>query len=194
MLKNIDNADGSAQKMADTMQNNLQGQITILKSGLEGLGIEIYESMSEPLTDAAKEAQNYVNRLTTAFTEGGLSVMIEEAGSIFGELATKAVEAAPKMIDAAMSFLQAFVNGIANNSSKLVKAAINIVKTLVKGISDRAPDLLSAAKSIVDALTKNLVKLLPKELQAPVKEAINTIKKSFENGGLKKLSIQLKPY
>lgn len=186
LVKNIDNADGSAQKMADTMQNNLQGQITILKSGLEGLGIEIYESMSEPLTDAAKEAQNYVNRLTTAFTEGGLSGMIEEAGSIFGELATKAVEAAPKMIDAAMSFLQAFVNGIANNSSKLVKAAINIVKTLVKGISDRAPDLLSAAKSIVDALTKNLVKLLPKELQAPVKEAIKTIKKSFEDGGLKK--------
>lgn len=186
LVKNIDNADGSAKAMAETMQNNLQGQITILKSGLEGLGIEIYESMSEPLTDAAKEAQNYVNRLTTAFTEGGLSGMIEEAGSIFGELATKAVEAAPKMIDAAMSFLQAFVNGIANNSSKLVKAAINIVKTLVKGISDRAPDLLSAAKSIVDALTKNLVKLLPKELQAPVKEAINTIKKSFENGGLKK--------
>lgn len=186
LVKNIDNADGSAQKMADTMQNNLQGQITILKSGLEGLGIEIYESMSEPLTDAAKESQNYVSRLTEAFTEGGLSEMIEEAGSIFGELATKAVEAAPKMIDAAMSFLQAFVNGIANNSDKLVKAAINIVKTLVKGISDRAPDLLSAAKSIVNALTKNLVKLLPKELQTPVKEAINTIKKSFENGGLKK--------
>ncbi len=77
---------------------------------------------------------------------------MKKPGSIFGELATKAVEATPKMIDAAMSFLQAFVNGIANNSSKLVKAAINIVKTLVKGISDRAPDLLSAAKSIVDAL------------------------------------------
>lgn len=186
LVKNIDNADGSAQKMAETMQNNLQGQITILKSGLEGLGIEIYESMSEPLTDAAKEAQNYVSRLTEAFTDGGLSGMIEEAGSIFGELATKAVEAAPKMIDAAMSFLQAFVNGIADNSSKLVRAAINIVQTLVKGISDRAPDLLEAAKSIVNALTKNLVKLLPKELQAPVKEAINTIKKSFEDGGLKK--------
>lgn len=186
LTENINNADGSAQKMADTMQNNLQGQITILKSGLEGLGIEIYENMSEPLTDAAKEAQNYVSRLTEAFTKGGLSGMIEEAGSIFGELATKAVEAAPKMIDAAMSFLQAFVDGIANNSNKLVKAAINIVKTLVKGISDRAPDLFEAAKSIVNALTKNLVKLLPKELQAPVKEAINTIKKSFEDGGLKK--------
>ena len=149
-------------------------------------GLSETEQTAAASTLFGKEAQNYVSRLTEAFTEGGLSEMIEEAGSIFGELATKAVEAAPKMIDAAMSFLQAFINGIANNSSKLVKAAINIVKTLVKGISDRAPDLLSAAKSIVDALTKNLVKLLPKELQAPVKEAINTIKKSFEDGGLKK--------
>lgn len=186
LVKNIDNADGSAQKMADTMQNNLQGQITILKSGLEGLGIEIYESMSEPLTDAAKEAQNYVNRLTTAFTEGGLSGMIEEAGSIFGQLASKAVEAAPKMIDASMSFLESFVKGIADNSYKISKSAVDLIKTLVNGISDRAPDLIEAAKKIVSVLVKNLTKLLPREIQTPVKEAINTLKKSFEDGGLKK--------
>lgn len=52
LTENINNADGAAQSMADTMQNNLQGQITILKSSLEGLGIEIYDSMSEPLTEA----------------------------------------------------------------------------------------------------------------------------------------------
>lgn len=186
LVKNIDNADGSAQKMADTMQNNLQGQITILKSGLEGLGIEIYESMSEPLTDAAKEAQNYVSRLTEAFTDGGLSGMIEEAGSIFGQLASKAVEAAPKMIDASMSFLESFVKGIADNSYKISKSAVDIIKTLVNGISDRAPDLIEAAKKIVSVLVKNLTKLLPREIQTPVKEAINTLKKSFEDGGLKK--------
>ena len=186
LVKNIDNADGSAQKMADTMQNNLQGQITILKSGLEGLGIEIYESMSEPLTDATKEAQNYVSRLTSAFTDGGLSGMIEEAGSIFGQLASKAVEAAPKMIDASMSFLESFVKGIADNSYKISKSAVDIIKTLVNGISDRAPDLMEAAKKIVSVLVKNLTKLLPREIQTPVKEAINTLKKSFEDGGLKK--------
>ncbi len=161
LTKNINNADGAAQAMADTMQDNLQGQITILKSGLEGLGIEIYEGMSAPLQTAAVEAQNYVNRLTEAFKNGGLSGMIEEAGSIFGELAVKAAEAAPEMINAAVDFLQAFVDGIANNADKL-------------------------AKVIVSELVDNLNKLLPKELQAPVKEAVNTIKKSFENGGLKK--------
>lgn len=186
LTQNINNADGAAKSMADTMQDNLQGQITILKSGLEGLGIEIYEGMSEPLQEAAVEAQNYVNRLTEAFKNGGLSEMIEEAGSIFGELAVKAAEAAPEMLNAAVDFLQAFVDGIANNADKLAKSAVNIIQTLITSVIEHAPDLIKAAKVIVSELVDNLNKLLPKELQAPVKEAVNTIKKSFENGGLKK--------
>lgn len=164
LTDNINNADGAAQSMADTMQDNLQGQITILKSALEGLGIEIYEGMSEPLKDAAVEAQNYVNRLTEAFKDGGLSGLIEEAGNIFGELAVRAAEEAPKMVDAAIGFLQAFINGIVNNSDKLISAAKSIIKSLVNG----------------------LVKLLPSEVQKPVKETVNIIQKSFQSGGLKK--------
>lgn len=163
LVDNINNADGAAQSMADTMQDNLQGQITILKSALEGLGIELYEGMQEPLKEAAIEAQNYVNRLTAAFNDGGLTDMIEEAGNIFGELAVKAAEHAPEMVEAAFSFLEAFVRGIASNSDKLIDSAKKIVSTIVD----------------------NLVKLLPPEVQKPVKEAIENIKRSFENGGLR---------
>ena len=163
LVDNINNADGAAASMAGTMQDNLQGQITILKSSLEGLGIEIYEGMQEPLKDAAIEAQGYVNRLTEAFTDGGLTGMIEEAGNIFGELAVKAADYAPEMVEAAIGFLNSFVNGISANSGKLVEAAKRIVSTIVD----------------------NLVKLLPSEVQTPVREAINNIKKSFENGGLR---------
>ena len=185
LTKNINNADGAAQLMAETMQNNLQGQITVLKSALEGLGIEIYEGMSAPLKDAAVEAQNYVNRLTSAFKDGGLTGLIEEAGSIFGELAVKAAEAAPKMIEAAIGFIQAFVDGIANNADKLSEAAVNIIQTLISCCVKNAPKLISAAKTIVSTIVNNLVKLLPKDVQKPVKETINNIKKSFESGGLR---------
>lgn len=181
LTENINNADGAAQSMADTMQDNLQGQITILKSSLEGLGIEIYSSMSEPLTEAAVEAQNYVNRLTESFQSDGFTGMIEEAGNIFGELAVKAAEQAPKMIEASISFLKAFCDGIYNNSEQLV----------------------SAVKSIVETITSNLVNLLPASVQKPVKDVIESVKKSlselakaakdvlkqlsqsFKNGGLK---------
>lgn len=183
---NINNADGAAQSMADTMQDNLQGQITILKSALEGLGIEIYEGMQAPLKDAAIEAQGYVNRLTEAFTDDGLTGLIEEAGNIFGELAVKAAEAAPKMVDAAIKFIQSFVDGIAKNSDKLASAAVKIIETIISGVTNAAPKLVTAAKTIISAIVDNLVKLLPSEIQKPVKEAVNTIKKSFEDGGIRR--------
>lgn len=181
LTENINNADGAAQSMADTMQDNLQGQITILKSALEGLGIEIYGSMSEPLSEAAVEAQNYVNQLTEAFKSDGLTGMIAEAGNVFGELAVKAAEQAPKMAEASISFIKAFCKGVSDNSSQLI----------------------SAAKSVVDTIVNNLVNLLPTSVQKPIKDVINSVKKnlsemakavkdvvkqisqSFTNGGLK---------
>lgn len=41
LTKAINNADGTAEDMANTMQDNLNGQITILKSNLESLAISI---------------------------------------------------------------------------------------------------------------------------------------------------------
>ena len=50
----IYSCDGAAAQMADTMNNNLQGQLTILKSSAEALGLELYESIQTPLTNIAK--------------------------------------------------------------------------------------------------------------------------------------------
>lgn len=164
LAKEINNADGAAQEMAETMQDNLKGQITILKSSLEGLGIEIYESVQEPLKEAAKEGINYVNQITDAFKSGGLQGAIKEAGKIFAELATSAAEQAPAMVDAAVSMIQAFIQGLSKNKTKIIKAAGQFVKTLASGIAS----------------------LLPKEIQKPVKKMIDDISKSFSSGGLKK--------
>ncbi len=156
--------DGASQQMAETMQDNLKGSVTILKSSLEGLGIEIYESMAEPLKGAADAATSYVNDLTEAFKSGGLEGLVDKAGDIFAELVTKAAEQAPKMIDTAVSLIESFVKGLAKNKKRL----------------------LEGAKSIVKALADGLVKLLPNGMKRPVQEAINAISKSFESGGLKK--------
>lgn len=135
---------------------------------------------------AAGEVGNVLNQLTEAFKKDGLSGLIEEAGNIFGELATKAAEQAPKMVDVAVSFIVSFVDSLGKNANKIASAGVSIIETLIKGVSDNIGKLAKAAKSIVKALVDNLVKLLPNEVQKSVKECINTLTKSFENGGLKK--------
>lgn len=52
----IDNCNGAAQSMADTMNNNLEGQLTILKSQLQELAI----SFGEILLPAVKKIVNWV--------------------------------------------------------------------------------------------------------------------------------------
>ena len=43
LKSSIANADGAAQTMAETMQNNLKGSLMILGSAAEGFGIKIYD-------------------------------------------------------------------------------------------------------------------------------------------------------
>lgn len=81
-LKNsIYNADGAAAEMAATMQDNLAGQITILKSGLEGLGISIYESVEVPLKNLASVGVKVISDLNEAYASGGFAGFINEIGN-----------------------------------------------------------------------------------------------------------------
>lgn len=77
----IYNADGAAAEMAATMQDNLAGQITILKSGLEGLGISIYESVEVPLKNLASVGVKAISDLNEAYASGGFVGFINKIGN-----------------------------------------------------------------------------------------------------------------
>ena len=59
----IANAGGSAQQMADTQLDNLQGQLTILKSSLEGMAIAFGELLLPLVKDAIKFIQGIVDKI-----------------------------------------------------------------------------------------------------------------------------------
>lgn len=72
----IANADGTAQGMADTMNDNLPGAITILKSAMEGLGIAIYENGSEALKSFVEKLTEVVTKITEFVGNGGIEKLI----------------------------------------------------------------------------------------------------------------------
>lgn len=59
----IDNCDGSAENMAATMQDNLSGQITILKSALQELAIQIGEALMPTVRSIVSKIQEWVEKL-----------------------------------------------------------------------------------------------------------------------------------
>lgn len=156
----IEDADGAAGQMADTMQDNLQGKMTTLNSALEGLGIGIYENIEDSLKEAAEEGISAVGRISNALQNGGLDAAVEEAGAVLADLSVKVAQSAPKMVNASVSLIKAFAKGIVNNKSQLKKSATEIVNVLSTG----------------------LIKLLPKKMQEPAEKGMDALKRTFDAG------------
>lgn len=57
----VDKSDGTAKRMAETMQDNLAGQVTILKSQVEELGISFGEQLIPYVSKAVEKVQDIVN-------------------------------------------------------------------------------------------------------------------------------------
>ena len=140
----IANCDGAAADMAETMNDNLSGQITILKSGLEGLAISLYEEMQTPLKDIVKEAQTMVQGLQEAFNDGGLDSLITKAGEVMAQIVTEVAQAAPKLIGTAENLVGSFIQGIVDHKSEFATAGATMVAELIRAIIDVAGDMWSA--------------------------------------------------
>ncbi len=156
----------AAADMAATMNDNLQGQITILKSNLEGLGITISEQMDEPLKNVAISAQGMVDDLKTAFESGGFQGLVTAAGSAFAEIAVQAANQAPALIDAALSLCESFIGSIMENKEQVAESAVTLITALVEGILSFGGDLWSAAIELGAEIVSGLVEKAPEIGQA----------------------------
>ncbi len=97
------NAEGAAKEMAEVMLDNLEGNITILKSALEGLQIAFYEVFDDNAKQVVNAATDALGDLTDAVTNGELGTSLEHLSESLGKLATDFIESAsdglPKFID-----------------------------------------------------------------------------------------------
>lgn len=57
----ISNSEGTAKQMAETMQNNLSGQVTILKSALEEAAISIGDRLTPKIRELVAKIQEWTN-------------------------------------------------------------------------------------------------------------------------------------
>ena len=149
----IGNADGSAQRMADTMLDNLSGQLTLLKSALEGLAIQFGEILMPYIKQFVVWLQNLVQKLQEMTTEqkeqivkwAAFAAAIGPVLLVFGKLASNIssiittfgkvpvaitkVKGAFTVISTAIGGLSATVIAIVAIIGVLIAAFVNLWKT-----------------------------------------------------------------
>ena len=152
LKSSIVNCDGASAKMAETVQDNLKGNIDQLKSATESLGIAVYESMQKPLSQAAKQATKYVSQMVDAFKNGGTSELIEAGSNIIADVAVGVAKQLPKLISLVASTVQSLAVNLNKQLPQLIFAGKDIIVSLYNGAVQILPSLLSLAYNIVTSL------------------------------------------
>lgn len=144
----IDNADGAAAAMAETMNDNLKGRLTELGSALEGVGIQIYEKLEGPLKNAAEVAIDNISKLGKSLSDGNLSGSVEKIGEALG----KFIELLSGFI---ATTLPALINGFtwlvdhgSTISTMFVSATAAVAAFKVVGMINGVVDAWKAAKAV----------------------------------------------
>lgn len=115
----IDNCSGAAADMASTMDDNLKGDLTIMQSALEGLGIAAYEKFQSPMRSAVQSITEDIGTLSQSISGGELS-------ESFDKLSTVASDFITTIADGAANILPKVINVMAEISdhAELVKAGV----------------------------------------------------------------------
>lgn len=186
----LENADGAAADMAETMQDNLQGQFNIMKAAAEGLGIALYEELQEPLKDLVKIGTECIAELTEAFNEGGTEGLIEAGGELLGNILIGASQQLPTLVGLSVSMIDSLLLSIQENLPPIAEAGVsiltslcggmltiigsffslgaNILENIALGLSSNLSGIVEEANKLISSFTESLTSNLPNVIESGV--------------------------
>ena len=190
----IANCDGTSLQMAETMQDNLAGQLTILKSQLEELAISFGEILMPVIRDIITKIQGFVDKLNAldpatkqtiikiglmAAALGPLLIVVGKTISSIGSMMTF-ISKTPTMIagaKTAFSTLGAAIGGI----SAPVVAVVAIIAVLIAAfvnLWNTNEDFKNSILSIWEQIKSTF-----EQLTSGIVDRINALGFDFQNFG-----------
>ena len=139
LQSSIENSAGAAQQMADTQLDNLQGQLTLLKSALEGLAISFGQLLMpavKSIVGAVQKVVDWLNSLdegtkkvivTIALVAGALGPVLIVVGKVISAVGT-IMTIVPKIAGVINTVKTAFM---ALNATMLANPIVLIVAAIV---------------------------------------------------------------
>lgn len=188
----INSADGTAQSMSDTMLNNLGGQLTILKSTLEGIAIsfgDILMPAIQKITEKLQEFAEWLNNLdedqkNTIVTIATVVAAIGPALLILGKLFSTisklsgAIQAVPQVLSTFGGVFKGLATAIGGISAPIVAiiAAIGLLVAAFKHLWDTNEEF---RRNVTN--TWNIIKQQFQEFGQGIVDRLNEMGFNFEN-------------
>ena len=160
LVEQIYNADGAAEQMANTMQDNLSGQLTILKSTIEGISISFGEIMLPVVKKVVSGLQSFATWLNnTSDTTKKVIVIVATLIATLGPallIGSKLISGISKITSLVFGFGGALT--FLTNPIGIVIAAVAALAlawaTDFGGIRDKTKEIMSSIKDIITSIVE----------------------------------------
>lgn len=200
LVEQINNADGAAEQMANTMQDNLSGQLTILKSTIEGISISFGEIMLPVIKAIVSGLQSFATWLnnTSETTKRVIAVIATVVATLGPALliGSKLISGITKLmplisgLGSALTFLTSPIGIVIAAVAALALAWA----TDFGGIRDKTKEIMGSIKDIITSIVeaikyawdnniggmRTIVETVFAAIELIVKTALNVISGIFE--------------
>ena len=160
----IGDSKDAAEEMAAVQLDNLQGDVTLFKSALEGVQISLSDSLTPELRNFVKIGTKGLGEIQKALEEEGIAGAAGALGDLIGELIVQFAEDLPKLVTAGGQMLSAIADGfikalpeLAKGLPQMVTAMVGLVTSVISSLSTTLPALV---RSLLDALPAIITVLL----------------------------------
>lgn len=175
--KSILQAEGSAQQMADTQLDNLNGDITLFKSALEGAQIVISDQLTPTLREFVQFGTEGIQNITDGFKEGGLTGAMSALGETLSKGISMGIEKAPEIIQAALTLITSVVTALKDNAPMIISAVFEIVGMIL----EQLPVILDLGIQIILALAQGIAEGIPNLIPTIIEVILSLVDVILDN-------------
>ena len=143
--------------------NALSDAVDRFKATAEGAKNLFASAFSAEIAAGIETITGYIQRLTAAFSEGGLAGLMAELPLVIDELDAKIEEKLPVITEVGGEILRSLVNGFSALVPLLIPAALEAITALANAIvePDTLETILTAAGEVVITLAAGIVSNIP---------------------------------
>lgn len=162
---------GSAEDMANVMNDNLEGDLKALNSAYEDLGITIYESATSPMRELVQEVtSDLMPAIKNAIT--GVDGADEQLGEALSNIVVKALDEVtamlPDVATVGVSLVGSLAQGLLDSLPDIAGAAVDIATELLSGLSTQLPEIATKAAEVIPQIITEILSRLPELIDAAI--------------------------
>ena len=165
LREGLKGVDGYLTDTAQTMQDNFNGAVTAAKSALEGLGISIYKTFSDDITNKIKGFTGYISMIVEGANNGrgievlssiisGLGIRIKQEIEELAQDTTQITEIFNMIL---LGIVDTATTSLPAVTSTLLPVLLRGMFNLVNGLIERLPEIVSALLGLGAGLITGLL-------------------------------------